>query len=307
MAAAKANAVVALRQNGVIIWSWHIWVTAFDPDAPGANIYTYNNGDPMYLMDRNLGATADRNDTEQNRLKSVGLYYQGGRKDPFPPLATIPASQQAAPALSNHKPVYPSNDIFKVEPFSPGNDEQTLVRTIENPTTFISGSAKPYDWYSFNEQSARWMFYHNDNSNPKEQNTYIVAKNSYDPCPEGWIVPNSYTKAPWRPQIWGGLGTGGSFLPDGNTDAIPGNFGIITPAGDFYPAAGYVDHTDGTYREVGYNVLVTSSHFTTYNEYNQLSVLEYPVGRAMSYTDYPYATGRNIRCMKIDYYKPEND
>ena len=58
------NAVIGIRIGGAIRWSWHVWVTRYDPDAElvaYGKIYTWdNNGDGVVdytFMDRNLGAT----------------------------------------------------------------------------------------------------------------------------------------------------------------------------------------------------------------------------------------------------------
>ena len=72
-----------------IYWTWHVWVT----DDP-TNGIEYSKGfetdldeirfDPLH-MDRNLGAvSAEFLGNDWN--KSSGLFYQWGRKDPFPPL-----------------------------------------------------------------------------------------------------------------------------------------------------------------------------------------------------------------------------
>ncbi len=58
----EGNAVIALKVNGTIYWSWHIWVT----DDPAKNPTAYdkgiekdiNGGDAnIQYLDRNLGAT----------------------------------------------------------------------------------------------------------------------------------------------------------------------------------------------------------------------------------------------------------
>jgi hypothetical protein len=67
------NAVVAIKKGDDIVWSYHIWVTDYVPDA--TNTFPYND---FVFMDRNLGATA--NDFSE---EAYGLYYQWGRKDPF--------------------------------------------------------------------------------------------------------------------------------------------------------------------------------------------------------------------------------
>ncbi|MCD7970087.1 MAG: FimB/Mfa2 family fimbrial subunit [Alistipes sp.] len=300
----EGNAVIALRRNGTIIWSWHVWVTVFDPDAPGANIYTYNDGEPLYFMDRNLGATANVNDTEQNKLKSLGLYYQGGRKDPFPPLGRIPGSLEEAPGLTSHRPVYPDNNIFKVEQFIPGDTERAMLRTIENPTTFITAPQLPHDWYGDNAEDFRWYTAHNGDGSLDP--VLIYMKYVYDPCPKGWMVPHSGTKTSRRDWEWGSLDPGNNFIPEFDPGKIPQDFGIITRFNDFYPASGFINHTDGTYREVGFNVLVSENQFVTTEGHLQQSVLEISVNENPQYASRPYATGRNIRCMKIDYL-PEND
>ncbi|WP_160138070.1 T9SS C-terminal target domain-containing protein [Chryseobacterium sp. c4a] len=94
----EGNAVVALKVNGEIFWSWHIWVT--DNPANGSTYKSFtkvsrqrNNGTVELIpdfewgwMDRNLGAIGNSiTATEWN--KNGGLLYQWGRKDPIPPLA----------------------------------------------------------------------------------------------------------------------------------------------------------------------------------------------------------------------------
>lgn len=93
----EGNAVVALKINGEIFWSWHIWVT--DTPEYGSSYKSFqgvsrqrNNGTVELIpdsdwrwMDRNLGAVGSSiTATEWN--KNGGLLYQWGRKDPIPPL-----------------------------------------------------------------------------------------------------------------------------------------------------------------------------------------------------------------------------
>ncbi|MCI1778525.1 MAG: fimbrillin family protein [Bacteroidales bacterium] len=72
------------NQTGDILWSWHIWVTDYDPDISpikNGDIYTIANANGSYIwMDRNLGATS----TTPATVTIMGLLYQWGRKDPFP-------------------------------------------------------------------------------------------------------------------------------------------------------------------------------------------------------------------------------
>ncbi|ROH98611.1 T9SS C-terminal target domain-containing protein [Chryseobacterium sp. G0240] len=97
--AKEGNAVIALKINGEIYWSWHIWVT--DDPTNGPSYKSFNNlkrlksdgtieviPDPDWKwMDRNLGAlTGFVTSSDWNR--NMGLLYQWGRKDPIPPLVT---------------------------------------------------------------------------------------------------------------------------------------------------------------------------------------------------------------------------
>lgn len=95
----KGNAVAALKINGEIYWSWHIWVT--DDPTNGPAYKSFNkmkrmradgtaemipDGDWKW-MDRNLGALSG-SITSSDWNRNMGLLYQWGRKDPIPPLVT---------------------------------------------------------------------------------------------------------------------------------------------------------------------------------------------------------------------------
>lgn len=72
----QGNALIAVRDaDGRILWSWHIWVTDYDPSSQVPKL----NG--LSWMTRNLGALSDDYD-ETGSAK--GFVYQWGRKDPFP-------------------------------------------------------------------------------------------------------------------------------------------------------------------------------------------------------------------------------
>ena len=82
------NALIAVKDaEGTILWSWHIWIVDFDPVE---SQQTYQSG--AILMDRNLGATTVRPvdmSAENTDYSAYGLYYQWGRKDPFPFLGSV--------------------------------------------------------------------------------------------------------------------------------------------------------------------------------------------------------------------------
>ena len=93
-------------QDAKPLWSWHIWITDYNPggdingiipaisqnpgkaDVTGGAIYRFggidNNqtkdGSTQAMMDRNLGALSA---TPTDGAKTIGMYYQCGRKDPI--------------------------------------------------------------------------------------------------------------------------------------------------------------------------------------------------------------------------------
>ncbi|MDR0657937.1 MAG: InlB B-repeat-containing protein [Mediterranea sp.] len=148
----KGNAVIAVKKGSDIVWSWHIWVTDYD----GVATYT-NNG--FTFMDRNLGATQ----ASTGSGLGTGLFYQWGRKDPFP--ATGDVTTEATSATTG-----------------------TIVYTLQHPTTFLTTNSSPYDWYY-------------GSSRKNELWGHSGAKTIYDPCPAGWRVPKnsgmSEATSPW--------------------------------------------------------------------------------------------------------------
>lgn len=110
------NALIAVKDaNGVILWSWHIWVADFDPVTTQQ---TYQSG--AVMMDRNLGAL----NVKENDPRAYGFLYQWGRKDPMGGVATS----------SSFVSTYPENIFTRDETSSKEN-------AIQNPTNFGSTSA----------------------------------------------------------------------------------------------------------------------------------------------------------------------
>lgn len=89
------------------LWSWHFWVTDYNPDQGSPSGYFYKvpggkvmglSGAAPYMMDRPIGATYDPNlpafrtvstAASASSEASLGLFYEYGRKDPFPNNRTI--------------------------------------------------------------------------------------------------------------------------------------------------------------------------------------------------------------------------
>jgi len=147
------NAVVIVKKNNEIKWSWHIWVTQ---DEKAISTITLPSG--VKLMDRNLGAI---NKTVGD-AGAIGLQYQFGRKDPFTASALFGTPTELLLVDMAGK-----NPEIKL-----AAAPQTLSFTITNPLTYITSNY--VDW---GDGEMDW--WKND----------LGTKTVYDPCPLGWKVP----------------------------------------------------------------------------------------------------------------------
>ena len=129
------NALIGLRIGGEIRWSWHIWVTRYDPNAElvaFGKIYTWdNNGDGVTdytFMDRNLGAVINKaliENTPADSLAACGLLYQWGRKDPFPGDRILRGTNQTDYNRFDSKPIYDAAGTLLTEGSQSGEPAKT--------------------------------------------------------------------------------------------------------------------------------------------------------------------------------------
>lgn len=159
---ASGNALIALKSEGIIYWSWHLWVSDYDCST------TWNN-EGFVFMDRNLGAIA-----AENSLDGRGLFYQWGRKDPSPGSGTAGSGVEVK--LGPRPPQGIGSELMEVL--------NVIQYTIQNPDIFITSSNGCWAW-SYNNMHYFWI-----NEDKK--------KTVYDPCPSGWRIPMYNTsKLPW--------------------------------------------------------------------------------------------------------------
>jgi len=174
LSSSSGNAVIAAYDtNGTtILWSWHIWVSDYNPDDGGMT-YAYNNGTyTTTFMDRNLGATAVAT-AINSPLSSYGFYYQWGRKDPFPS-AKATTLTRGTTSDSGSATMYGPKTSVTIT-----SGAVSIVTATGNPTTFYVSSSDPNDWNS-SPNNNLW-------GNPTT--SIVNAKSPYDPCPVGWRVP----------------------------------------------------------------------------------------------------------------------
>ncbi|MFI3283298.1 MAG: fimbrillin family protein [Rikenellaceae bacterium] len=177
----EGNVYIAVTLNNQILWSWHIWITSYNPDAIAANntatqgqyIYTssgvegevhrydsedlwstlYNN---RFIMDRNLGAR----DSDYSENRDGVLHYQFGRKDPFP--------------ASNS---FSFDIVDATVPF---------YESVQNPTTFYVRKEKDYSWSEEGlTMSSSYLWFDKNVLNDPNAS----GKSIFDPSPLGWRVP----------------------------------------------------------------------------------------------------------------------
>ncbi|MCD8166978.1 MAG: hypothetical protein LUE93_13225 [Bacteroides sp.] len=215
------NAVIAIQQNGETLWSFHIWVTSYDPDN-GGPVFTYPGKAP--LMDRNLGSNGDyTNFTDIIPTESAGLYYQWGRKDPFPGARNLlDCDLQTA---TNQFPIYDAGGARQYITFEPVNASKNLENSIHNPTRFYTNGAEYFpmnDWYTNATESK----YQNDNL----WNDTQKRKTVFDPCPAGWRVPSETDMNVFWPSNFPGTY---EFANNSYATFTLGGNSIIFPTGGF--------------------------------------------------------------------------
>lgn len=186
--------------TGTLLWSWHIWVTDYNPDPTG-NVsvstpitkrkqkYTYNNSDQLPMMDRNLGAMAGftLSDPAKDVLemsKANGLDYQWGRKDPFVgSYSAVPISIITGLTSATTPPKGMLNrfgpDGITYQPLLSSASKSSLRNAYQHPNTFYILNNGAIDWCS---EPARIPTLWN------EPNTDAGLKTVNDPCPAGWRV-----------------------------------------------------------------------------------------------------------------------
>ena len=145
--------VAVLNADGEIRWSYHIWAPATPVESRKFGSYS--------IMDRNLGAR-EAMATDFSGA-SIGMHFQWGRKDPFPPSA-----QTGTSGNGNHGKVYPDAIAFVT-----AQDGVPQELADATPTTYYwgSGASGKQDWREV-----------------QDDNLWASANSNNNPCPKGWTV-----------------------------------------------------------------------------------------------------------------------
>ena len=149
----EGNAVIAVQDDeGNILWSWHIWVAKFYPER---EYCVFESHPGLQVMARNLGALS----SAANDVRTNGLYYQYGRKDPF----------LGAESYDDWQSFVKSTAIWP-EPVKNSSKTGSLAYSVLHPMTFIGRSDNYYGWNCY------------------EDSDWTSDKSMTDPCPPGWKV-----------------------------------------------------------------------------------------------------------------------
>lgn len=148
--------VAVMNADGVIRWSYHIWAPATPVEERVIGSWTF--------MDRNVGAV--KADARDYSNASIGMHYQWGRKDPFPPAKATAASGNGMRAK-----VYPDNIVFVT---AQDGVSQEVADATPNTYYWGSGASGKQDWRDV-QDDALWA----------------SATSNANPCPYGWMVPSN--------------------------------------------------------------------------------------------------------------------
>lgn len=190
----SGNALVAaLDAAGNILWSWHLWVTDYDPEVSAYTTTANASGTTWTFMDRNLGAMSA---TPTDGFATHGLIYQWGRKDPFPaPVCETQLDEQYnyIDGMDGEATLYniEGKELTKIKDMA--DIHGSLEKSIANPMTFyymtynFTGEKNEYgEEIVLNDPlTGDWT----DTSDDDFWGGVSGKKSMYDPCPPGWKVP----------------------------------------------------------------------------------------------------------------------
>lgn len=304
------------------LWSWHLWLTNYNPDVAETKkpwqdgvykinvgngaVYRYASGAKIfptlwdtdkyqnkYIMDRNLGATTNKEPSANDNIKkSGGLFYQFGRKEPF---------------VRNEIKLYTiKNSGITIEHTDP-NGKLDYIAISTQPTNVYYNSTRSIhmfytrekgDWITKNPYptDAKW-------NNPTWYQTES-GKSFFDPCPEGWKIPDDgcWNIVSKTTSVTGDNASISKNYINGTMTKGKGyNFPIDAIGGKittFYPFTGYRD-TDGTVtKESNYGAYWTTSPMDTDPTNRSLAFRIQDTGNIDMRAKFYRAMAASVRCVQ---------
>ena len=254
----SGNAVVAVKKNGITVWSWHLWFAPKDAldKIPVTNhqgvVYNFTKetlgwkptqwSGSTYSSARTVKVKVEQtianNGTKQaavinitqnpgNVRKGATTRYQFGRKDAFPSVDALAA-----------------NSHFTKD----AGDNMSIMNGIQHPDNF-------YIWGSGSSWKTNYSYYNlwSADNTTTGYNDNPVVKTVYDPCPVGFKMPasNAFTGFTTDGRNNGTMnvdGTGNSLTYDNNSGH---NFWTNSSktATIYFPVSGYHGYNGRQYNE----------------------------------------------------------
>lgn len=268
---------------GTVWWSWHIWLTDYNPDADdpeemNGQIHSYvgaafSSGglyEGKKMMDRHLGATITgiKNSDEPAQpatgviaLKYFGLMYQWGRKDPFTApgnatslytIADAGVYDAAGNKMLGSGTTVDSDGFPKVTALNGGAVVNRLIDATRNPMNYYYNTTEPKMW------------------SRSDVTLWTSTKTAFDPCPSGWHIPvcdrttasrnpwSGFTEANFLTSGSNGTATAGRLYDASKTDASDMTKAWYPRPGWRHADTGYFSNAGSTGRVWGSEILYTS-------------------------------------------------
>ncbi len=224
------NAIIAVKnQDGIIMWSWQIWITPWKIpqlvykgntlfygenlglSLPAKYVYPENTATITFTQnDTNIKCSVTLTQTGYTKETAINNpYYQWGRKDPM------------LPTMGNDQDIvtYPA-DVFKVS-----GSPASIGESIQNPNVFYSCSDNGL--WATNMNTSLWGI----------PNGTTYYKSIYDPSPISFCMPISSDITKLTPQGW--------------SPAYPGFAFKYNNSSLFFMAVGNRNYTNGALQYTG--------------------------------------------------------
>ena len=291
----SGNAVVAVKKGSTIVWSWHLWFAPKDA-LDKIKVTNHQNVD-YYFTKEALGwkptqwssstyssartvkvkveQTVGNNGTKQEAVinitqnpgsvkKGATTFYQFGRKDAFPGVATA--------------------DIKQGSITENAGDNMSIQNGIQNPGSFYTDGGS---WYSTPPTGYSYYNLWSADNTVTGGNDNSVVKTVYDPCPVGFKMPASnaftgFTTTGNNSSIQSELNVDGTSVWQTYQNNFGHNFWTSSSktATINFPASGYRYIIDGSLYSVGVNGYYWSAvlSYTNYGCYLYFgSTVVYPL------------------------------
>lgn len=242
----QGNAIVAVRDaDGIVLWSWHLWVTPYDPDSDAVTV-NYHNKD-YQMMTRNIGQVSG-GDRVNFRPRSAKLRFTQLPEDGSEPVSVTIPIEQSGKIIETHAsynyyqwgrkdPII--SDVAEWYNADAGEITKLWTKNFDSDRTagipIIADYIRTPGYFWVSTHSAE-VFPHYNLWNTNFSTTDEV-KTIYDPSPVGFMVSRN---------VLTGLQNSPSVAVDGIMG--PGVKVTIPSTGQtvFFPAQGYRSDIDGS-------------------------------------------------------------